>query len=328
LQTENNEVLCEMVSRRILRIKIMQALYAYFKHENSSSLNNCEKELLFSIQKTYDLYHYLFLLITEVADYAQTRIDIAKSKKIPLYEDLHPNIRFVENKVIEDIRTNPDLCNYLAHKKLSWVNYPELVKGLYNEIVATEEYKKYMKEDAKSYSGDKSFLCFIYKNVISRYEPLYSDLEEQSIYWNDEVEFIIGIIIKTIKKFNDDEESRKLLPLFKNKEDEDFSKILLRKVVLNHTTYSDLIKKYSMNWDLERIAFLDILLMQMAIAEVLEFSSIPVKVTLNEYLELSKYYSTDKSSVFINGILDKVFEELKNTNQINKQGRGLIGEIG
>jgi N utilization substance protein B len=305
----------------------MQALYAYFKHDSSLSLNNCEKELLFSIQKTYDLYHYLLLLVIDVADFAQTRIDIARSKKIPSFEDLNPNSKFVTNKVIEQIRTNTDLENYLAHKKLSWVNYPELIKGLYNEIISTEEYKKYMNDSSGSYAADKSFVCFVFKNVMSRYEPLYADLEEQSIYWNDEVEFILGIIIKTIKKFNAEEESRRLLPLFKNKEDEDFSQILLRKVILNHTAYSELIKKYSMNWDLERIAFLDILLMQMAIAEVIEFSSIPVKVTLNEYLELSKYYSTDKSSVFINGILDKVFEELKNTKQINKLGRGLIGEI-
>jgi transcription antitermination protein NusB len=316
-----------MVSRRILRIKIMQALYAYFKHDNSSSINNCEKELLFSIQKTYDLYHYLILLMIDIADYAQSRIDIAKSKKIPSFNDLNPNNRFVDNKVIDYIRNNSDLESYLAKKKLSWVNYPELIKGIYNEIVATEEYKKYLNERDATYASDKAFICYILKNVISRYEPLYNDLEEQSIYWNDEVEFIIGIIIKTIKKFNDDEDSRKLLPLFKNKEDEDFSKILLRKVILNHTTYSDLIKKYSMNWDLERIAFLDILLMQMAIAEAIEFDSIPVKVTLNEYLELSKYYSTDKSSVFINGILDKVFDELKSSNQILKHGRGLIGEI-
>jgi transcription antitermination protein NusB len=316
-----------MVSRRILRIKIMQTLYAYFKHDNSLSINNCEKELLFSIQKTYDLYHYLLLLIIDIADFAESRIDIAKSKKIPSYEDLHPNNKFLNNKVIEHIRSNTDLEKYLASKKLSWVNYPELIKGLYQEVVSNDEYKKYMSDHSDSYAADRTFVCHIYKNIIARYEPLYNDLEEQSIYWNDEVEFIIGIIIKTIKKFSDEEESRRLLPLFKNKEDEEFSQILLRKVILNHLKYSDYIKKYSMNWDVERIAFLDILLMQMAIAEVIEFSSIPVKVTLNEYLELSKYYSTDKSNVFINGILDKVFEELKKTDQIKKQGRGLIGEI-
>jgi len=306
----------------------MQALYAYFKHDNSSSISICEKELLFSIQKTFDLYHYLLLLITDVADFAQSRIDIAKSKKIPSPEDLHPNTKFVENRVIEQIRTNSDLKNYLNHKKLSWVNYPELIKGLFNEIIISEEYKKYMGDITNSYDNDKAFICNIYKNIISRYEPLYNDLEEQSIYWNDEVEFILGIIIKTIKKFNETEESsQKLLPLFKNKEDESFSPILLKKVIANHVAYSELIKKYSMNWDVERIAFLDILIMQMAIGEVLEFSSIPVKVTLNEYLELSKYYSTDKSHVFINGILDRIFEELKNSNQIHKLGRGLIGEI-
>lgn len=318
-----------MVSRRILRIKIMQVLYAYFKHENSSSINNSEKELLFSIQKTYELYHYLLLLIIDVSDFAQTRIEIAKSKKIPSYEDLNPNNKFVENKLIEQIRSNKDLEKYMAQKKLSWVNYPELIKGLYNEIISSEGYKNYMSDPENSYTADKAFVCHIYKHIISRYEPLYIDLEEQSIYWNDEVEFIIGIIIKTIKKFNEneEEEANKLLTLFKNKEDEDFSQILFRKVIANHAAYSDLIKKYSMNWDVERIAFVDILLMLMAIAEVIEFSFIPTKVTLNEYLELSKYYSTEKSNLFINGILDRVFDELKNANMIKKQGRGLLGEI-
>jgi N utilization substance protein B len=317
-----------MVSRRILRIKIMQALYAYFKHDDGSSINKSEKELLFSIQKAYELYHYLFLLIVEVADYAQTRIDIGLNKKIPAFEDLNPNKKFLKNTVLEQIRNNIQLNEYLSIKKLSWVNYPELIKGLYNELISSESYKNYMTNNSSSYADDKAFICSVYKNIISRYEPLYIDLEEQSIYWNDEIEFIIGIIIKTIKKFNDkDPEEAKLLPLFKNKEDEEFSKRLLHKVILNHSSYSDLIKKYSMNWDVERIAFMDILFMQMAIAEVIEFSSIPVKVTLNEYLELSKYYSTPKSNQFINGILDKIFEELKSTDQIKKQGRGLIGEI-
>jgi N utilization substance protein B len=317
-----------MVSRRILRIKIMQALYAYFKNDGESSINNSEKELLFSIQKSYDLYHYMFLLLLEIADYAESRIDIALNKKVPAFEDLNPNKKFLNNIVIHQLRNNSQLNDYLSAKKLSWINYPELIKGLYNELVSSDIYKNYMDNKSITYSDDKSFICSVFKNIIARYEPLYNDLEEQSIYWNDEIEFIIGIIIKTIKKFNDqDPEETKLLPLFKNKEDEEFSKRLFRKVVLNHGNYSSLIKKYSMNWDVERIAFMDILFMQMAIAEVIEFSSIPIKVSLNEYLELSKYYSTPKSNQFINGILDKVFEELKSTAQIKKQGRGLIGDI-
>jgi N utilization substance protein B len=317
-----------MVSRRILRIKIMQTLYAYFKQDGGSTISKSEKELNFSIQKAYELYHYLFLLLIDVADYAQSRIDIALNKKIPVFEDLNPNKKFLNNLVIQQIRNNDQLGSYLSTKKLSWVNYPELIKGLYNEITASEIYKNYMASDSVTYTDDKAFICSVYKNIIARYEPLYIDLEEQSIYWNDEIEFIIGIIIKTIKKFSEtDPEEQKLLPLFKNKEDEEFSKRLLLKVILNHSVYSEMIKKYSQNWEVERIAFMDILFMQMAIAEVIEFSSIPIKVTLNEYLELSKYYSTPKSNLFINGILDKVFEELKSTDQIKKQGRGLIGEL-
>lgn len=167
----------------------------------------------------------------------------------------------------------------------------------------------------------------MYKMVISQYEPLYSNLEEQSIFWNDEIEYILSINIKTIKRLKEEDVDMKLAPLYKSIEDKNFSKILFRKVILNHKEYLDLIEKYSKNWDVNRIAFMDILLMQMAIAEAVEFDSIPVKVTLNEYLELSKYYSTVKSNVFINGILDKAFKQLKETNQINKQGRGLIGEV-
>jgi N utilization substance protein B len=317
-----------MVSRRILRIKIMQMLYAYFKHNGELSFNKVEKELHFSIKKTYDLYHYLLILLIEIRDYANLRIEIAQQKKIPTYHDLHPNTKFIDNKVIAQISVNNQLHSYHESKKLSWVKYPELIKGLYNAIIENDEYKVYMSTEVRSYSEDKNFVIFIYKNIISNYEHLYQNLEEQSIYWNDEVEFIIGIIIKTVKKFKEEEgENSKLLPLYKNLTDEEFSKRLLKKVILNHKEYRELIEKYSKNWDIDRIAFVDILLMEMAIAEVLEFSSIPIKVTLNEYLELSKYYSTPKSSVFINGILDKVFNNLKNDNKIKKQGRGLIGEV-
>jgi transcription antitermination protein NusB len=164
-------------------------------------------------------------------------------------------------------------------------------------------------------------------NFIADSEPLSQDLEERSIYWNDELEFVIGIIIKTLKKFKPEEgENSILMPLYKNPEDETFATKLLRKVILNYDKYLPLIKQFSKNWDVERIAFLDILLMEMAIAEAVEFPQIPIKVTLNEYLEIAKFYSTAKSNVFLNGILDKAFNHLKDSKEIVKTGRGLIGE--
>jgi transcription antitermination protein NusB len=306
----------------------MQTLYAYFQHSGESSLKKSEQELQFSINKAFDLYHYLILLLIDLANYAESRIDIARQKKMPTAEDLNPNTKFINNEVIDQIRNCEQLLHYIQIQKLSWVNYPELVRAIYMVMLESDDYKTYQAETSHSYEEDKNFICNLYKNVIAQYEPLYQNLEEQSIYWNDEPEFIFGIIIKTLKKFKKaDHGGILLMELYKSDDDREYPKKLLRKVLMNHIEYRELIEKFSKNWDVERIAFIDILLMQMAIAEAIEFTSIPVKVTLNEYLELAKYYSTDKSSIFINGILDKVFSMLKEQNLIKKTGRGLIGEV-
>lgn len=315
-----------MISRRILRIKILQIIYAYYKSPGSQ-INKAEKELFFSIQKTYDLYHHLLLLMVNIADFALSRIDIAKNKKIPSYEDLHPNTKFVDNKIINQLRYNKQLNEYLEKNKLSWINYPELIKNLFNKIKSSDYYAEYMDEHNITYEADKKFIIKTFVSDIAYFDNLYQSLEEQSIYWNDEVEFIISIIIKTIKDFSEDKgEDEELMPLYKNQEDVDFVKRLFRSTILNKDEYRALIEKYTKNWEVERIAFLDTLILQMAIAEVIEFASIPTKVTFNEYLEIAKYYSTNKSSVFINGLLDKIITHLKETKKIRKSGRGLIGE--
>lgn len=317
-----------MISRRILRIKVMQALYAYYKHDGQASINEIEKELFFSIKKTYDLYHYLLVLLVDISNYAQKRIEIARQKKLPTEADLHPNTRFTDNKLIEQLRINNQLLRYIEINKLNWANYPELIKGIYSEMTGSKDYETYMNTTDISFNSDKSFVAKIYKNIIANYEPIYNALEEQSIFWNDEVEFVISAIIKTIKKFKQgDAEEAQLMPLYKSKDDEEFAKKLFRKVILNQSEYRKLIEKFSQNWDFERIAFMDILLIEIAIGEAIEFQSIPIKVTFNEYIELSKYYSTKRSNVFINGMLDKIFNHLKTNKTIVKQGRGLIGEV-
>jgi transcription antitermination protein NusB len=315
-----------MISRRILRIKILQILYTYFQSDESS-LNKSEKELFFSIQKTYDLYHYLLLLIVEIADYANSRIDIARLKKIPTREDLNPNTKFVDNLIINQIRINRQLNQYLTKTPLSWVNNPELIKKLHNRIRMAPFFKEYMETTDRNYEDDKKIIIEIYTGEIINSEQLYQTLEEQSIYWNDEVEFVVSMIAKTLKGFREkDGENAILMPLFKNDDDREFAKDLFRKAILHKEEYHKLIESYTENWDVERIAFMDLLILEAAIAEAVEFSSIPTRVTINEYLEIAKFYSTEKSSLFINGLLDKIFRHLKEEKKIMKTGRGLIGE--
>ncbi len=315
-----------MISRRIIRTKVLQMLYAYYS-STDKSLNSTEKELFFCIHKTYDLYHYLLSLIIEIADYAEQRIEIRRNKHQPTHEDLHPNTKFISNQVIRQLRDNRQLNAYLQQKKMSWVNHPELIKELYLFLVESDFYKEYMNDKTRSFMDDRKFVDKVFNKIILIAEDLYEVLEEQSIYWNDDVEFVVSMISKTLKKFNElSDTDQRLLPLFKDEEDRDFAKDLLRKSIINHDELLAFIKEHSKNWDLDRIAFMDILIMQLAITEFLYFPSIPTKVSLNEYIEVSKYYSTEKSRNFINGILDKTLKDLKKSGEVNKTGRGLVGE--
>ena len=290
-------------------------------------MNRTEKELHFNIEKAYDLYHYLLLLLIDVILYAESRIEIARNKRIPTQEDLHPNTRFIDNRLAEQLRNNVQLLRYVDQHKLNWANHPELIKEIYNRLSESEEYTDYMNEGDSGYAEDKRLVTFLYTHIIFSSERLDSILEEQSIYWNDDLEFITSMIVKTLRKFKEEDGPKKpLMDLYKNKEDRDYVVKLFRQTILHRDEYVEYIKKNTRNWDLERIAFMDILIMQTAIAELVAFPSIPIKVSLNEYLEISKFYSTSKSNVFINGVLDKVVMQLKEEKKIVKTGRGLIGE--
>ncbi len=315
-----------MISRRIIRTKVLQVLYAYYSSEEKS-LGKTEKELFFCINKSYDLYHYLMALAVEIADYAEKRIEIRKKKLQPTHEDLKPNTKFITNLVIQQLRDNRQLNTYIDQKKLTWINNPELIKELYLIMVDSDLYKNYMTDENRSFLDDRKFIEKLFNKLILVTEDLYIVLEEQSIFWNDDVEFVISMIVKTIKRFNERTDSdHKLMPLYKDQEDHDFAKYLIRKTIINHDELRELIKEHSKNWDMDRIAFMDVLMMQLAISEFLYFPGIPTKVSMNEYIELSKYYSTEKSRNFINGILDKTLKDLKSSGKIEKAGRGLIGE--
>lgn len=315
-----------MISRRLIRIKIMQVIYAWLNDEGSD-ISKAEKSLWFNIDKTYDLYHYLMALLLEVRKYAQGRIDIASGKRLPTFEDLNPNTRFVDNKVLIQLSENHALNQHLAYKKLSWIDHDEVVKKLYNAVLTSDYYKTYMEKTSSTYAEDKQLVVDILTKELESLELMYHVLEEQNIFWNDDIEFVISMILRTVDRFKENNnEGGNLLPLFKNEDDRDFAKTLLRKIIVRYDEYKTLIEKHTRNWEIDRIALMDIQLMVMAITEMVEFPEIPVKVTLNEYIELAKYYSTNKSNEFINGILDKIILELKDEKKIIKTGRGLIGD--
>jgi N utilization substance protein B len=316
-----------MFSRRLLRIKVFQTLYAYHKVEGKNYAST-EMELLHSIQKSYELYHLLLLLILDVVDYAESKILLAKQKKVLTEADLHPNTRFIENQVAAQLRNNRDLRKYLEKHPVSWVLYPEIIKNLFLLFSESDLYHSYMEEPERAYKYDKKLVERFYSEVVMNYEDLYVNLEEQSIFWVGDVDFVIQMIVKTLKKFTADHSGGgPLLPMFKDKDDEEYAKTLLRKTIMHEEPYLEMVRASATNWELERIAFTDSLILQLAISEAIEFSSIPTKVTINEFLEIAKLYSTQKSSQFINGILDNIFTGLKKEGRIKKSGRGLIGEV-
>jgi N utilization substance protein B len=246
---------------------------------------------------------------------------------MPTPEDLSPKRRFIDNQLIAQLRSNKSFNAYLKAHKLSWVNYPHVSRLLYNKMLAWDKYEEYMSSEQHNYSSDKKFIIEIITGLFAESEDLEAAFEEQSIYWNDDTEYVTVMIEKTLKKFKYEmADEAPLMPLFKNKDDEEFVRILFRKAVINTGKCSELIDHNTTNWEIERIALMDILVMQLAITEILEFPEIPVKVTLNEYIEIAKYYCTSKSSTFVNGILDNIVKEIREKGIFNKSGRGLVGE--
>lgn len=317
-----------MISRRLLRIKALLILYA-FNRKDGDNLEAAEKELILSIGKTYDLYHFLLLLVLEVVGIAAEKIEVARNKKMPSYEDLNPNTRFIDNKLVRILDENRVLKAYLKKARLSWRDYQEFPKKLYSQILEWDEYKEYISKSDVSFSVDKKFVTLLLTKLILPSEDLHSLLEEISIYWNDDLEFVTIMLEKTIRNMKEDSTpEHSLVPLYKSKEDEIFVKTLLRKTIINSDKYIELVDNNTTNWEIERVALMDSLVMQLALSETVEFEEIPVKVTLNEYIEIAKFYCTTKSSTFVNGILDKIVREMREQKMFIKSGRGLVGEPG
>ncbi|MDH6306646.1 N utilization substance protein B [Parabacteroides sp. PF5-5] len=300
-----------MINRILIRIKVLQILYAYYQN-GTNDLKVAENELLFSLQKSYDLYHYFLLLIIEVTRLQDRLLDNKKHKYRPTEEDLNPNMKFVNNRFILQLADNEALKKYVSENKISWANDQDFIKSLLDMILTSDVYAEYMKSTEDSYEEDKEFWRAAFKRVICGSDEVVDYLEDKSIYWNDDIEIVETFALKTIKRFEEAEGIHQpLLPMFKDQEDRSFAVKLFRDAVLHGEEYRSRIDKHTKNWETERVANMDLFIMQLAIAEIITFPSIPISVSLNEYIDTAKYYSTPKSGTFINGVLDSIVAELK-----------------
>lgn len=312
-----------MLSRRVLRTKVVKAVYAHTQCEGLTPAAS-EKNLVASIDKAYDLYFHLLALVPEIAEYAAERIRIGENKKLPTYDDLHPNRKFVENKVIARLNEDEELQAQLKARKLSWANHRDLIVALYNALVRQPFYMKYMASDERSFREDAQLVSDIYMTMLEEFEPLDRVLEEQSILWNDDLGFLLTMVSRTILSMREAHEAVKLMPQFKSEEDLDFAKSLLRNAIAGFERISLLLDNSMKNWDIERVALMDQIILVTAIAEAENFPSIPVRVTMNEYIDIAKCYSTDSSGGFINGLLDRIIARLTDEGKIVKSGKGLL----
>lgn len=307
-----------MINRVLIRLKIVQIVYAYYQN-GGKNLDTAEKELFFSLSKAYDLYNYLLLLMVEVTKQANKRLNAAKNKLVPTKEELFPNTKFVENRFIAQLEVNKQLLEFSNNQKKTWENEADFVKTLCDKILESDIYKEYMASETSSYEEDRELWRKLYKNIIFNNIELDQVLEDQSLYWNDDKEIVDTFVLKTIKRFDEKNGAKQeLLPEFKDEEDQDFARRLFRRTILNADYYRHLISENTKNWDLDRVAFMDVVIMQIALAEILSFPNIPVSVSLNEYVEIAKLYSTLKSGGFINGTLDGIVNSLKKENKLTK----------
>ncbi len=306
-----------MINRELIRIKVVQLTYAYYQNGNKN-MENAEKELLFSLSKAYDLYNYLLLLIVEISREERRRFDILTARA-EREETEKPSNKFACNKFAIQLEENKMLNAFLEDKKLTWENDKEFIKSKCNQIEQSEIYKEYMESDDDSYEADREIWRKIYKLLIQNNDELDAILEEKSLYWNDDKEIVDTFVLKTIKRFEaNNKANQNLLPEYKDEEDREFARKLFRATILNADTYQRYMSEASRNWDFSRLAYMDVVIMQIAIAEMMTFPNIPISVTINEFVDLAKLYSTRKSGGYINGMLDAIARHLVNSGKLLK----------
>jgi len=306
-----------MINREIIRIKIVQLTYAYYQNGNKN-IDAAEKELFFSLSKAYDLYNYLLALMVAVSKEARRRLEVlqgrAEREGTPA-----PSPRFAYNRFAIQLEENKQLQEFTETQKKTWNDEPEFVGRLLEQIQDSQIYKDYMMSDEDSYAADREVWRKIYRTLIQENEDLDLLLEEQSLYWNDDKEIVDTFVLKTIKRFDEQNgKNQQLLAEYDSEEDREYARKLFRATIMNADEYQRYMSEASRNWDFSRLAYMDIVIMQIAIAEMLTCPSIPVSVTINEYVDIAKLYSTVKSGGYINGMLDAIARHLIQTGRLMK----------
>ena len=307
-----------MINREIVRLKVVQLAYA--NHKNcDKDFDAAMKELAFSLSKAYDLYHYLLLLITNVTDYAEKKYESLTERFKTIGSTEMPNPKFVKNRFAAQLAINEQLCQFEENRQNhKWTEAEDVIRGLYKQIVESEIYKEYMDSEEDSYEADREFWRKAYKQIVANDENAENALEEWSLYWNDDKTIIDTFVLKTIKRFTEPAgASQPLLPAYSEDEDKEFAGKLFQYVISYRKDYDELIKMCNKNWDMERVAVMDLVIMECALAEILNFPSIDVCVSLNEYINIAKVYSTPQSSGYINGILDAIVKKLKKEKKLD-----------
>lgn len=298
----------------------MQALYSFFQHEKANAAL-FEKELFKSLDKIQELYLSILALVNDLHHTALMVIDESKNKHRPNAEDLDPNLKFINNSLLMSMTNSPELKEQIEKRKISWQNDYDVVRRIFNEIRNGEEYKTYLALEHSGVKEDREFIISIITEYLSENEVLISLFEEKNIHWADDTFVAFNSVIRNFEDFNGE---FKMQPLLKDEKDDlEFMSTLFNKTIIYHQQFKELIDKHTQNWEVERIANMDMLLMEMALAEILYLPNVPVKASLNEYIDISKEYSTPNSKTFVNGVLDKIIAELKREDKINKTGRGL-----
>lgn len=298
----------------------MQALYSYFQHEKADS-KLFERELFKSLDKIHDLYLSILALLCDLHHVSLMVIDENKNKHLPTESDITPNLKFANNSLLVSMDNNAELKVLIERKKISWQNDFDIVRKLFFEIRGGEAYKTYLESEHNGIKEDRDFIVAVITDHLSENEVLNSLFEEKNMHWADDTFVAFNSVIRTLEDF---EGEFQLQPLLKDEIDDlDFMSLLFTKTILYHQQFEELIGRHTQNWEVERIANMDMLLMEMALAEIMYIPNVPVKASLNEYIDISKEYSTPNSKTFVNGVLDKIIAELKRENKINKTGRGL-----
>ena len=307
-----------MINREIIRIKIVQLTYAYYQNGNKN-IEAAEKELFFSLSKAYDLYNHLLALIVAITKESRRRLEVFQAKALREGRP-EPSQRFAFNRFAVQLENNKQLCDFIETQKRTWSDEHEFVGRLLEQIEQTQMYKDYMESDEDSYAADREIWRRIYRTLIQDNDDLDPLLEELSLYWNDDKEVVDTFVLKTIKRFEEKNGSKQeLLPEYDSEEEKDYARKLFRATIMNADEYQRYMSEASFNWDFSRLAYMDVIIMQIAIAEMLTFPSIPISVTINEFVDLAKIYSTPRSPGYINGMLDAIARHLIRSRRLLKQ---------